>query len=253
MTIVLAVLAWLSAGPAGAETAENTGPNINIVRWAEGTYAYRTTKTNRTRGWEHWRLMTYRDGSRTMIMWHDVFARNTQFTSILRVDRAFKPLEAYVSYWTENGFKGSGWFTVEGTKLKAVSNGPSGLVTQEFDAKGPFSISTHPLASDGWHYWFYDKAKGGDQLSRYFSIEASSDLGRPITARFIEVPQSWVGAETITTPAGTFATDRYHSGRSDAWIGTDESIVVRSIIDGDDPREYVLVKYATGPSPMTPR
>ncbi len=233
-----------------AEDTENTGPNVNIERWAEGTYEYRTTKTNRTRGWEQWKLFTYRDGSRTMIMWHDVFARNTQFTSVMRVDRDLKPLEAYVSYWTPNGFKGSGWFVVDGTKLKSTSIGPAGTVTQEFDAKGPFSISTHPLASDGWHYWFYDKAKGGDQLSRYFSIEASRDLSRPITAKFIEVPQALVGEETITIPAGTFTATRYHSGNSDAWIATDDSIVIRSVIDGDDPREYVLVDYKTGASPL---
>lgn len=156
-----------------------------------------------------------------------------------------------MSYWTQTGFKGSGWFTVEGTKLKTSSIGPAGTVTQVFDAKGPFSISTHPLASDGWHYWFYDKAKGGDQMSRYFSIEASGDLSQPIRGKFIETLQRLDGEEEISIPAGRFNTTGYSSGRSTAWIATDDSIVVRSTIDdGVDPREYVLVQYKTGTSPL---
>ncbi len=89
---------YAATAQSSADDIENTGPNANIVRWAEGKSQYRTMKTNRTRGWQQWKLFTYRDGSRTMIMWHEVFARNTQYTSVMRVDRDLKSLEAYVSY-----------------------------------------------------------------------------------------------------------------------------------------------------------
>lgn len=84
--VVGATLALLGIGSgspwAQSMTPENTGPNVNIVRWSKGAYEYRATKSGRTRGWEQWKLFTYRDGSRSMIMWHDLFARNTQFISV---------------------------------------------------------------------------------------------------------------------------------------------------------------------------
>ena len=37
-------------------------------------------------------------------MWHDVFARNNQFTVMFRVTKDFRPIQAFVSYWTAAGF-----------------------------------------------------------------------------------------------------------------------------------------------------
>ena len=65
----------------------------------------------------------------------------------------------------------------------------------------------------------------------------------------IETTQALVGEETITVPAGTFKAWHYSSGNSHAWIGTEDSIVLKSALS-DGKREYVLVKYRQGTSPL---
>lgn len=159
-TILLASVlasAWMSA-PALSQTQENEGPNFNIARWASGTYAYTRLSEPADRGWEKFQMNAYVDGSRTMTMWHDLKARNAQFTVILRVDAAFKPQEAFLNYWVANGFKGSTLIRVSEGTLTASANGPAGVFEQSLDVPGAFSIGTHPVSADGWHM-----AQGSDE------------------------------------------------------------------------------------------
>ena len=117
-TFALCVFLW--TGIASAQTGDSEGPNANILRWASGTYAYTTLSEPRDRGWERFHMNVYTDGSRTMNMWHDLSARDAQFTIILRVAENFRPLEAFVSYWVANGFKGSTLSSVGRELLKRV-------------------------------------------------------------------------------------------------------------------------------------
>ena len=128
---------------------ENTGPNSSIVRWAEGTYAYLGDGGDRDRGVEKFRMMVHPDGTRTLMMWHDLFARNIQYSVMLRVAENFRPLQAYASFWSENGYKGSSFITVRGDTLEAVTNGPLGKVTQTLDVPAGLSIGSHPVSGDG--------------------------------------------------------------------------------------------------------
>jgi hypothetical protein len=250
VAIVIAFLAFtdISAAqtPVSPTTlAENTGPNANITRWARGTYEYRTISDQRLRGTENWQLFVYRDGSRTMIMWHDLFATNTQFTGIMRVDQQLRPLDAFVEFWTQGKFKGAGTITFADGKITLNSIGSQGAVTQTAITPNDYSISLHPLASDWWHYWYYDRTKAGSQISRYYSLEAGRDVGLPVTVRLIETEQADAGDEQITVPAGTFKATKYTSGTSAAWIAGPDAMLVKSSAPKSD-REYVLTKLETG-------
>ena len=73
---------------------ENTGPNSSITRWAEDTYQYLGDNGERERGIEKFCVNVHPDGTCTMIMWHDLYARNLQYSVILRMAEDFRPLQA---------------------------------------------------------------------------------------------------------------------------------------------------------------
>jgi hypothetical protein len=234
--------------PRTAQTApvENTGPNANITRWARGTYEYRTISDKRLRGTENWQLFVYKDGSRSVIMWHDLFATNTQFTGFARVDKDMRPLDAFAQFFTQGKFKGAVQIVFGDGQMDLTSTGPEGVVRQQRATPKEFSISLHPLASDWWHYWYYDRTTKGSQISRYYSLEATRDLGLPVTARLIETTQEEAGEEDVSVPAGTYRAIKYTSGSSAAWLTGPDMILVKSSSPRSD-REYVLTTYVAGP------
>lgn len=71
--------------PATAAPEENSGPNANLQRQANGRYAYRTVRDGRERGVEEFDMFVHRDGSRTLMIWRDLWAKNAQFSVVLRV------------------------------------------------------------------------------------------------------------------------------------------------------------------------
>lgn len=183
---------WLSLLPAAfaqtsapqAPVVENQGPNAAIVRRASGVYRYEALSDGRLRGEERFQLFAHPDGSRTLMVWHDLFARNAQFSVLLRNGADFLPLEAFVSYWNAGSFKGSAHFRVQGAQLAATSSGPAGVITQLTELPKTFSIGTHPVAGDGWHTAGYDAARGGVQSLTLYSLEASTDLTKPVLGTF---------------------------------------------------------------------
>lgn len=249
VTFLLAAFTW--AHGAAAQTPatpppENTGPNTNITRWAEGTYTYQSLNEKRPRAWEKFHMNVHPDGSRTMIMWHDLFARNNQFTVVLRVAANFRPLESYLSYWTPNGYKGSNFTTVMGDKLSAVTNGPIGQITQSLTIPERVSIGTHPVAADGWHTWYEDAKAKGAQKGTLYSVEATADNNKPPLGVLIPFEFERLGKEKITVPAGTFDTIKYKlGGASDAWVTEQDKLMIR-VVNAPRNLEYVLTEFKSG-------
>jgi len=255
--LVAAALATVVALPGVASQAqsqqpgpptENTGPNKSIARWAEGEYTYLEAATGAQRGFERFRLTVHPDGSRTLLMWHDLTARNAQFTVILRTDASFRPYEASVSYWNAGQYKGFASLMVDGETLHLSSSGSYGTVEQEVEVPEKFSIGSHPIAGDGWHLWLEEP--GQDPASfeaKVFGLDAAADPMRPITGRLTPMPVERIGTERITVPAGTFDTVHYRiAGRSDVWIHGEDRMMIRMRMQGAG-LEYVLRRLETGP------
>jgi hypothetical protein len=252
----LAAVVALPAGPSHAQQApaagppaENTGPNRSITRWAEGEYAYLEAATGARRGFERFRLTVHPDGSRTLLMWHDLAARDAQFTVMLRTAASFRPLEASVSYWNAGQYKGFASLMVDGGTLHLSSTGSYGTVEQEVEVPAKFSIGSHPISGDGWHLWL-EEDPGQDPASFQaivFGLDAAADPMRPITGRLTPMPVERIGAERITVPAGTFDTVHYRiAGRSDVWIHGEDRMMIRMRMPGAG-LEYVLSRLETGP------
>ena len=232
-----------AAGPGGASRVEeNTGPNTTIVRRASGTYRYETLGGGRVSGEERFQLLVHPDGTRTMLMWHDLAARNAQFTVVLRNDAQLRPLEAFVSYWNGGRFKGSAHFLVEGTRLTAQASGPAGVVPQATVVPPWFSIGTHPVAADGWHTAGFDAARDGEQVSTLYSLEAGTDPMKPVLGTLVPLKLERLGDETVEVPAGRFAATHWRiAGVNDLWVVGPDRLVVKSVIPARD-LQYLLVE-----------
>ena len=230
-----------------APPPENTGPNTSITRWAEGEYAYLEAATGRERGLERFRMTVHPDGSRTLLMWHDLTDRNAQFTVLLRTEASFRPLEATVSYWNAGEYKGFASLMVDGDTLRLVSEGRYGSVRQQVGVPEKFSIGSHPIAGDGWHLWLEPTGNARDFEARVFGLDAAADARRPITGRLTPMPVERIGVERITVPAGTFDTVHYRfAGRSDVWIHGEDRMMIRMRMAAAG-LEYVLRQLETGP------
>jgi hypothetical protein len=235
----LLVVALLSGTAARAVQQDSAGPNINLLRQASGHYVYRALSDGRERGTEDFQMLVHRDGSRTLMMWHDLWARDAQFTVVLRVAENFRPLTAFASYWVANGYKGNTTFRVDGNTLTATGVSNDGPIAQTMEVPDRFSIGTHPVAGDGWHLW-YAAGKGAINL---YSLEATADLAKPILGQLVEMPYEVLGEEVIETPAGKFDTTRYRlMGATDVWVTGPDRLLVRMVMERFD-REYLLTRF----------
>ena len=225
-----------------AQGADNDGPNASITRRASGVYRYETIKDHRPRGEERWQFLAHPDGTRTLLMWTDLAARNAQFSVLLRVAETFRPLEAFVSYWNAGVFKGSAHFRVDGGKLIADSVGPYGVRNETIDVPDRFSIGTHPVAGDGWHSWVANPATAGVQTGSLYALEASADLKKPVLGSLTPLQIEFLGAETIGVPAGKFATLHIRLASSnELWVTPRDRLVIKSVLATRD-LQYLLAE-----------
>ncbi len=227
--------------------AAEPGENPNIVRWAEGTIIYRTIEAQRVRAVEKYRLNVHPDGSRTVIGHTDNFDAENTITMIHRVDEDFRPLESMVTYWQGGTFNGTGLFTVRGNTLHGVVDGPLGRVTHSLDVPDGLSIVPHPLATDSWHFWYYDKAKGGEQQAVIYNPQVSPRTGVPVLGHLETGMMTYEGTAEVTVPAGTFATEHFKlNGVIDVWMTGEDKLLVRYALPSAD-LEYVLTELTQGP------
>ena len=229
------------AKPAGAPANSNL-KRAGVVRWATGRYAYTTFKDGRARGTEDFHLTVHADGSRSLTMWHDIFARHSQFSVNLNIDAAQRPTAAFISYWTVDGYKGSTYIKVDGSQLLADYRGQRGDLKQTLAVPAQFSIGSHPVAGDGWHTFNCDGAVGRPGHARVYSMEATADLSRPMLGELTDMPCEAFGAERITVPGGTFDTLHFRlGGVSDIWITRQDRMMVKFTTEKFD-RAYTLVE-----------
>lgn len=188
----------------------------NISHWAKGKYAYISTASMKQNGEETWFLTVHGDGTRTIRATNSYNDRMKTFRDvILRVDESFRPIEAYANVWVDGVWRGSGLFNVSGDMLEAVVNGPNGRLTQKLTVPERFSFVPHPIATDSWPTWYYDKETGGSQKITLYSFDGRSAgvggiLGQLQTSRL-----EYIGQIEVETPAGKFLCDHFMVGDGD--------------------------------------
>ena len=242
--IFLITLAALSMGTTATTVSADDAVNANIVRLIKGQYTYRTTKAQRVRGYEDWILTVHPDGSRTMTALVNNFDADVQFNMVHRVAATFRPLETFVTHWVGGESRGSGHFVVDGRRLRATV---TGQVSRTIEVPDRFSMHPHPVSTDSWRGWDYDKEQGGVQAARVYNVAVAPNAPKPLLGVLEDQTVEWLGSETITVPAGTFETQHYKlRGNSDMWIAGPDRIAIKYMFPALD-REYVLTAYDSTP------
>jgi hypothetical protein len=244
--LALIAAAGLAATPAATAEPAPTA-NKNVTRWATGTIAYRVKSTGVVNGYETWRLSVHPDGSRTMAATVQYAPRDIQRHVVQRVDAAFKPLEAYALYWIEGQWRGSAMVKASNKKLSVTASTPSGEQAQSFEIGDTLAIVPHVLATDSWRAMIYDKAKGGTQPIPAYNFNATGEGPMGLMGKVMSYNLTYVGAESVSVPAGTFATDHYRvEDAVDLFLTGPDGVLVKFIYPSID-REHHLIEYRSGP------
>ena len=188
----------------------------NVIDWARGKYAYVSTVDNAQNGEEAWFLTVHADGSRTIRATNSYNDRMRTFRDVvLRVDASFRPIEAYANVWIDGQWRGSGLFSVTHNMLDAVINGPNGRQTQSLSVPDEFSFVPHPISTDSWPAWYYDKEAGGPQDVVLYAFDGRGAGVGGILGRLQTSTLEYLGEEEIETPAGKFLCDHFVMGGGD--------------------------------------
>jgi hypothetical protein len=244
---IFAVTSMLGFGFATALTAQTSYlDQDNVVDWARGKYAYVSTIDDVQNGEEDWFLTVQSDGSRILRATNSYDDRMKTFRDvILRVDASFRPIEAYANVWIDGQWRGSGLFSVTRNTLDAVINGPNGRQTQTLTVPDEFSFVPHPISTDSWPTWYYDKKIAGPQKVALYALDGRGAGAGGILGRMQISTIEFLGEEEIETPAGKFLCDHFVMGDGDPhlYIFGSHRLLAKMTWAAADV-EYVLSEYA---------
>lgn len=220
--------------------------NINITRWAKGEFEYRSLSTGEVSGTEAWHLTVHPDGTRTMQTRNRLDEAGYQRHVTYRVAENFRPLEVTSVYWVKGEWRGTGLFAINGDTLEAIVKTPDGMIRQTRSVPENFSMIPHPLSTNAWNTWYYDKAKGGAQPMTVYDMDAGAQAVSSMLGKVYTQDLEFIGTEKMTTPAGTFEVDHFRvEDVVDMYITGPDAILVRfKWIPAD--RDYVLTSLETG-------
>ena len=93
----------------------------------------------------------------------------------------------------------------------------------------------------------YDKAKGGAQAIPAYNFNATGEGPTALLGKLMSYRLTYVGPESVSVPAGTFATDHYRiEDVVDIFVTSPDGMLVKFIYPSID-REHYLVETRRGP------
>ena len=245
--VALLTIPLLALGPALA-TEENTGPNANVAAEIVGTLRLQTKSDQRYRGVEEWRIFVHGDGSRTMMLSKDFVAANALQIMTVHVAADFRPVDAYATYWSKEGYRGAIHVSVDGNTLRAASAGPGGEHHEQLAVPHEIAIVTHGESMNGWYLWQGERDANGEHQATYFNLNPSPDGRALVRGRLHPATFRFLGTDTVTVPAGTFETEHYLLSNIEMWVSGEHRLLVKQAITDED-KEYVLTHLETRAAP----
>ncbi|WP_239987407.1 DUF3108 domain-containing protein [Sphingosinithalassobacter portus] len=174
-----------------------------------------------------------------------------------------RPRNLHVDLTVGDRFMGSGWFNLThdaaGGTIECESYGPSiGRVSQTTRFEGAIDLmGTHPIVADAFNTRCMDISKGPHKRELRCYLPSPDHRGAtPPMAVEVRIHLEYVGEETVTVAAGTFAcrhfrfVDESEAGMGgtthphyDLWVTADEdSIFVQGGVGGYMQTWYELVE-----------
>jgi hypothetical protein len=185
-------------------------------------------------GFEDWAINHGQDGLRTLTAHCELTFHGEHITRDLvqSVHPDFQPHDGYVRLMIDGRYRGMGWFQFDGRGVACESHSTlDGRLSQRMELPQPVrGFGTHALQGDAWLAARFDYSKGpGVQRFNTNPMCSTHHLGA--TGPYVMTTNSgfeYVGVETVTVPAGTFACHRIRFvGTSnnhppyDMWVTTD--------------------------------
>ncbi|MGE0582786.1 MAG: hypothetical protein AB7P31_11735 [Steroidobacteraceae bacterium] len=204
---ILATSLALAASTGGAHVDFRANPNVRD--WLRGRYVYLETASGKWRGEEEWNLTLNADGSRTIRIFTLIGATELMRDFVHHVGADFRPLESFQSTWRKGARTGSGYYLFLKDRVEATVSSPNGVFTQRVDVDGPVTMIPHSMAGDGWHFWAYDRQKGGVQSITAINPSAWGDGRESVLFKSHVVSIAYKGTERVKVPAGDFDAERW--------------------------------------------
>lgn len=213
-------------------------------RVIEGRLSYTSRKPGmegRVRGFETFLFTRHSDGKVTMRAHCEIEEPEpTVMRDILySLDEHNQPMDLHVRLVVGDRFMGSGWLRFDGHSVECESYGPTiGRLSQKVVAELPVDgFGTHPIVADGYLLGTRDWEEG---QKRRFNLYLPSPDHRgatpPMIAR-VQMDARFLGRETVTVAAGTFAARKFEfiddgaSGMAgthppyEMWLTDDEDLI----------------------------
>lgn len=135
---------------------------------------------------------------------------------IFALDPQGRPRNLHVHLTVGDTFMGSGWFNLiherDGGAVECESAGPSiGRLSQRVAFSGALDgFGTHPIVGDGYLTRCMDVAQGPHRRTIRAFVPSPDHRGAtPPIAAEVTIDLEYVGDETVTVAAGTFACRRF--------------------------------------------
>jgi hypothetical protein len=214
-------------------------------RTIAGTILYTSKKPERLdqpRGIEHFRFTRHGDGKVTLRA-HCLIEEpdpTVMRDVVYSMDEHGQPMDCSVRLTVGDVFMGSGWFRFTPEFVECESYGPSiGRLSQRVPIDKPLDgFGTHPVVADGY---LLSRLSWTEGQTRKLNVMLPSPDHRGATPPMIAasaIDARYVGRETITVKAGSFAARHYQftddgtagfSARHpdyDVWVTDDEDAVM---------------------------
>jgi hypothetical protein len=226
-----------------------------------GTILYTSKKPDRLdqpRGIEHFRFTHHTDGKRTLRAHCEI---EEPHPSVLRdivysLDEHGRPMDCHVRLTVDDRFMGSGWFRFTQDFVECESYGPTiGRLSQRMPLNGPVDgMGTHPVVADGYLLSLFDWVEGEKKKLRVMLPSPDHRGATPPIIAEVNIDAVFLGRETVTVRAGTFATKHFQfiddgsSGMAgqhppyDVWITDDaDAIMLQGGVGGYMQTWYELI------------
>lgn len=226
-----------------------------------GTVLYTSKKPERLderRGIEHFRFTHHADGKRTLRAHCEI---EEPHPSVLRdivysLDEHGRPMDCHIRLTVDDAFMGSGWFRFMPDGIECESYGPKiGRLSQFMPLSDPIDgFGTHPVVADGYLLALFDWSVGETKKLRVMLPSPDHRGATPPMIAEVNIDAHYVGPETITVKAGTFAARHFQflddgtSGMAgqhppyDVWITDDtDGIMLQGGVGGYMQTWYELI------------
>lgn len=226
-----------------------------------GTILYTSRKPDRLdqpRGIEHFRFTHHTDGKRTLRAHCEI---EEPHPSVLRdivysLDEHGRPMDCHVRLTVDDRFMGSGWFRFTQDFVECESYGPTiGRLSQRMPLNGPIDgMGTHPVVADGYLLSLFGWVEGEKKKLRVMLPSPDHRGATPPVIAEVNIDAVFLGRETVTVKAGTFATKHFQfiddgsSGMAgqhppyDVWITDDaDAIMLQGGVGGYMQTWYELI------------